>query len=170
MTYTERHAADVGANIGPEGATIKLPRLSVIVEVAQARRLRDKLNAVLPERIDPLHDPRVTDLDTVKAAMSIAHDAGYLSTAARIETVVDALERNVQGSEQSPVRVHECPRCEGDGRIALVTRPGDFETCATCDGTGKQNGLDCVACRGSCEIAVYRPCPARQSGDIADCL
>lgn len=30
----------------------------------------------------------------------------------------------------------DCPVCEGDGRLPVITRPGDFNTCHRCGGTG----------------------------------
>lgn len=70
-------AVDVNATIGPEGATIKLPRLSVIVETRQAERLRDVLNTVLPEQIEDLmHDPRVRDVHVLRAAQAILAERG----------------------------------------------------------------------------------------------
>jgi len=85
-------AVDVGANIGPEGATITLPRLSVVVEVAQARRLRDALNAVLPEQIaDLLHDPRVTDVDVLRAAQALLAERHQDTES--LAVAIDHLER-----------------------------------------------------------------------------
>ncbi|MDE0227300.1 MAG: hypothetical protein OXJ62_00415 [Spirochaetaceae bacterium] len=131
--YTARYAADVGATIGPEGATITLPRLSVVVEVAQARRLRDALNAVLPEQIaDLMHDPRVSDVHVLEAAQAILAERGQDTE--NLGVAIEHLERT------GHVRLHASasPRCEGDGRIALVTSPGAFETCSTCGGSGKR--------------------------------
>ena len=64
-------AVDVGATVGADGVAIKLPRLRVVVERRQAERLRDALGAVLPERIDLEHDPRVSDLQVLRAARSL---------------------------------------------------------------------------------------------------
>jgi hypothetical protein len=86
-------AVDVNATIGPEGAEIKLPRLSVVVEVAQARRLRDKLNAVLPEAItDLVHEPRVKDVDVLKAAQALLAERGQDTES--IAVMIDSVERN----------------------------------------------------------------------------
>ena len=126
-------AADVNATIGPEGATIKLPRLTVVVEVAQARRLRDALNAALPAQItDLMHDPRVSDVDVLRAAQALLAERSQDTE--NLGVAIEHLERT------GHVRLHEsaCPRCEGDGRIAPVTRPGAFETCSTCGGNGKR--------------------------------
>ena len=45
---------DVGATVGADGVEIKLPRLRVVVERRQAKRLRDALATVLPEQIEDL--------------------------------------------------------------------------------------------------------------------
>ena len=105
-------AVDVNATIGPEGATITLPRLSVIVETAQARRLRDALNAVLPERIeDLLHDPRVTDLHVLQAAQALLAERGQDTES--LAVAIDAIEN---------------PRCTLCGCRATEERYG-FKVC-----------------------------------------
>ena len=71
-------AVDVNATVEAGGLVqIKLPRLSVVVETEQARRLRDVLGTVLPERIEDLmHDPRVTDVNVLRAARTILAERG----------------------------------------------------------------------------------------------
>ena len=70
-------AVDVGATVGADGVSIRLPRLTVLVERRQAERLRDVLNTILPERItDLVHDPRVNDLDVLQAAQTMLAERG----------------------------------------------------------------------------------------------
>ena len=79
---------DIGATIGHDGVSIKLPRLLIDVSVRQAERLRDALNAALPRTaaeaakqrtshyllsiagdVDPeLSEPFATDRERVEAA------------------------------------------------------------------------------------------------------
>ena len=60
---------EVGAG---DVVSIALPTFMVRVSRAAAATLRDRLNAVLPERItDLMHDPRVGDLDVLEAAKAL---------------------------------------------------------------------------------------------------
>ena len=126
-------AVDAGATVAAAGVEIKLPRLRVVVEQRQAERLRDALNAALPEQIkDLMHDPRVSDVNVLRAAQATL--AERWQDTENLAGAIEHLERT------GHVRLHEsaCPRCAGDGRIALATRPGAFETCSTCGGGGKR--------------------------------
>ena len=78
-------AVDVGATVGVDGVAIKLPRLRVVVSRENAERLRDALGAVLPEQIDLEHDPRVSDLQVLRAARSLLGERGD-ATAGRAAT------------------------------------------------------------------------------------
>ena len=112
-------AVDVNATIGPEGATIKLPRLSVIVEVRQAERLRDALNAVLPEQIeDLLHDPRVRDVDVLRAAQALLAERGQDTE--NLGVAIEHLERLLP-----PASVAE--RVRPGPRLHLLSIAGDVK-------------------------------------------
>ena len=65
--------ATVGAG---DVVTITLPTFQVLVCREDAVLLRAALNAILPERIDLVHDPRVTDMDLLNATRSILSDEG----------------------------------------------------------------------------------------------
>ena len=70
-------AIDITARIEPDGVSIKLPRLRVEVSRRQAERLRDVLSTILPERItDLMHDPRINDLDVLRAAQAMLAERG----------------------------------------------------------------------------------------------
>ena len=70
---------------------IKLPRLRVVVSRENAERLRDVLGAVLPERIDLEHDPRVSDLQVLRAARSLLGERGQ--DARNLSVAIDHIER-----------------------------------------------------------------------------
>ena len=91
---------------------------------------------------DLLHDPRVSDLAVLRAAAAIVSEAG--SDAASLMALIAELEAG------RAARVHEsvCPICEGDGRLAIVTRPGRHTTCQHCGGSGKREPTDERVCEG----------------------
>ena len=63
-----RKPVDVTARVNAGGVEIHVPRVTVEIERRQAERLRDELNAVLPERIRNLiHDPRLPELQEGRA-------------------------------------------------------------------------------------------------------
>ena len=95
-------AVDVGATVGADGVEIKLPRLRVVVERRQAERLRDALNSVLPERIDLEHDPRVTDVDVLKAARDLLAEEGRDT-----ENIAHALYQREVDADQAADRAPE---------------------------------------------------------------
>ena len=85
-------AVDVGATVGSDGVAIKLPRLRVVVSRENAERLRDALGAVLPERIDLEHDPRVSDLQVLRAARSLLGERGQ--DVDNLSVAIDHIERD----------------------------------------------------------------------------
>lgn len=85
-------AVDAGATVGADGVAIKLPRLRVVVERRQAERLRDALASVLPVQIDLEHDPRVSDLQVLRAARSLLGERGQDTE--NLSVAIDHIERD----------------------------------------------------------------------------
>ena len=90
--YTARHAADIKVNIGHDGVSIKLPRLTVEVSKRHAERLRDVLNTVLPEQItDLMTEPRIADVDVLQAAQALLAERGQDTES--LGVAIEQLER-----------------------------------------------------------------------------
>lgn len=133
-------AVDVNATIEAGGLVqLKLPRLSVVVEQRQAERLRDVLGTVLPEQIEDLvHDPRVSDLNVLRAAQAILAEDGRDT-----ENIGDAIWKR-EGQPQ-PVPTddegrHYCNACIESlpevmqwGFHDEHPEPGDEWWCAKCE-------------------------------------
>lgn len=123
----------VTAQVQADGVLLTLPAVQVLVSRENARRLRDVLGAVLPEQIvDLMHDPRVADLEILRAAQAILAERGQDTE--NLGVAIDALQARASGTS----RLHEnvCPRCAGDGRSRLWDGT-DSEPCSLCEGTGK---------------------------------
>ena len=123
----------VTAQVQADGVLITLPRLQALVTQENAVKLRDVLGAVLPEQIvDLMHDPRVADIEILRAAQAILAERGQDTE--NLGVAIDALQARASG----PSRLHEsvCPRCAGDGRSHLRDGRGS-EPCSLCEGTGK---------------------------------
>ena len=108
-------AVDVGATVEAGSLVeIKLPRLRVVVEQRQAERLRDALNAVLPERIEDLmHDPRISDVDVLQAAQVLLAERGQDTE--NLGVAIEHLER------QGVVRVRRQPTGKVGRTLRLLT-------------------------------------------------
>ena len=90
-------AGDVTATVEAGGLVeIRLPRLRVLVEGRQGVRLRDALNAALPEQIEDLmHDPRVSDVDVLRAARAILAERGQDTES--LSVAIESIERTRRG-------------------------------------------------------------------------
>ena len=128
----------VTAQVQADGVLITLPGLQALTTQENAVKLRDVLGAVLPERIvDLMHDPRVADIEILRAAQAILAERGQDTE--NLGVAIDALQREqARASATWHVGPHEnvCPWCAGDGRSHLWDAT-DSETCSLCEGTGK---------------------------------
>ena len=139
----ERRARPVTVELQPPlHADLHLPTMVVRVPLSVAEGLRDTLNAVLPERIDPEHDPRTSDADVLRAARSIVQQAGYEDVSRHLTWV---LVNEGHGPQASHVGLHDsvCPWCEGAGTVpgepaGLSGTARTYQKCFDCGGTGKR--------------------------------
>jgi hypothetical protein len=133
-------AVDVNATVeGGDLVQIKLPRLSVVVERRQAERLRDVLSAVLPEQIEDLmHDPRVSDLNVLRAARAILAERGQDTENIEVAISHREYEMTVQavkfkdGSPHCNSCIESLPADEAWGFHDEVTAPHDEWWCVGC--------------------------------------
>ena len=84
-------AVDVGATVGADGVLLTLPAVQVLVSRETAGRLRDALGAVLPVQIDLEHDPRVSDVQVLRAARSLLGERGQ--DVENLSVAIDHIER-----------------------------------------------------------------------------
>ena len=140
----ERRARPVTVELQPPlHADLHLPTMVLRVPQAVAEGLRDSLNAVLPERIDPEHDPRTTDADVLRAARSIVQQAGHEDVSRELTRVLIAEGHGPLSSDH--IRLHDsvCPWCEGAGTVpgepaGLSGTARTYQRCYDCNGTGKR--------------------------------
>ena len=91
-TYKVTAAHNMGKTV-----RITLPAVTVDTHVDHARELRDALNAILPETIEDLmHDPRIRDLDILRAAQAIL--AERHQDTENLAYTIDAIKRNRESS------------------------------------------------------------------------
>ena len=126
----------------PLHADLHLPNTVLRVPLSVAESLRDALGAVLPERIDPEHDPRTTDADVLRAARSIVQQCGREDVSRMLTQV---LIDEGHGPQASHVGLHDsvCPWCEGAGTVpgepaGLSGTARTYQKCFDCNGTGKR--------------------------------
>ena len=116
-------AVDVGATVGADGVRLTLPAVQVVVSRANAERLRDALGAVLPVRIDLEHDPRVSDLQVLRAARSLLGERGQ--DVENLSVAIDHIERDAAAGRAA---TQGETQAAGDGaRLYLLNLWGDVE-------------------------------------------
>ena len=115
---------DVGATVGADGVSIRLPRLRVVVERRQAERLRDALAAVLPQGIDLEHDPRVSDVQVLRAARSLLGERGQDTE--NLAVAIDHIERDAAAGGAATRRCGP-QAAEDRARPYLLSICGDVE-------------------------------------------
>ena len=160
---------------------IKLPRISIEVSRRHAERLRDALNAILPERIENLmHDPRVTDLSVLRAAHALL--AERHQDTENLAVAIDHIER--EGEQQ------HAPAAPVPDRLYLLCMWGDVDpqVCgpyrdeqerleAAQDSRrahGEDNGLFRVDANGSLRVSSFtggelEMPPARRGCTLCNC-
>ena len=116
-------AVDVGATVGADGVAIKLPRLRVVVSRENAERLRDALASVLPVQIDLEHDPRVSDLQVLRAARSLLGERGQDTE--NLSVAIDHIERDAAAGRAATQGGP--PAAEDRARRYLLNLWGDVE-------------------------------------------
>ena len=140
---TERRARPVTVEIkNPLHADLHLPTMVVRVPLSVAESLRDTLNSVLPERIDPEHDPRTSDADVLRAARSIVQQCGREDVSRMLTRILIDEGHGPLSSDHITLHESVCPWCEGAGTV-----PGEptengaartYQRCYDCNGTGKR--------------------------------
>ena len=85
-------AVDVGATVGADGVLLTVPAVQVLVSRENAERLRDALSTVLPVQIDLEHDPRVSDVQVLRAARSLLGERSQDTE--NLAVAIDHIERD----------------------------------------------------------------------------
>ncbi|MCY4439792.1 MAG: hypothetical protein OXE53_06255 [Deltaproteobacteria bacterium] len=116
-------AVDVGATVGADGVFLTLPAVRVLVSRENAERLRDALSTVLPVQIDLEHDPRVSDLQVLRAARSLLGERGQDTE--NLAVAIDHIERDAAAGRAATQGGPQA--AEDRARLYLLNVWGDVE-------------------------------------------